>query len=324
MSCLGEGEQQFHSFDMRQFAQLMNAISRGFLREESAEEFESQGLLLEKQRQIANYLNDNPGKWDEANVLTIALILKSLGSTRLHSELGAVARPAVTRLESLHGAEAFRSVNLETIGTLCVGLLPLVQSNDLRRFRTATLSLLNSFQQEVERKTSSYLESRADEKGKKAVASEGEEKWSSRRPALSIYQILKTYSRVQRMWNPKNITADAGTTETGLGAAARRGERIYAGCGFIKASIAGEMGVLKKTDQGNDLPAISADKLFNLPAQALQHYGRNPEVGKEVRQKQEEQLSHLKAAQQASLLNMETLAEKEELFRFLSARGIQR
>ncbi|WP_245331276.1 shikimate kinase [Mesorhizobium sophorae] len=184
---LGSGGQRFGTFTTLELGMMANALGRSVTRGEDTGEIIETALLKDRLHQLARYLHYASDRLEQTHVLNIAVIFKALAKARLFDDLGLLARPALDRLTELHRAPGFAAENnLETMGNLCLAVLPLARSprKSLRWHRRQALNLLNDIQPIVEHKIEAHLKAGDGERTRGP--------YSSRRPALSIYQVLKT------------------------------------------------------------------------------------------------------------------------------------
>ncbi|MEE6176794.1 WXG100-like domain-containing protein [Mycobacterium sp. 050134] len=198
---VGRGAHWFGGFTQAGLGQLANAFARG---EMAAGDVHAQALFTERLHQLADHWGEDPRRLEQAGVLEIATLFKALAKVRLYDDLRALASPGVGRLAQLRKHDDLSGVNLETLGNLSVALLPLVRSPQLRRFREQTLGYLVGLQPLIARKLDLYHS---------RDLAHPDERFATRNPALTVFQILKTYHVVA------NMTARAerrrGTAEFG-------------------------------------------------------------------------------------------------------------
>ncbi|MET2832517.1 shikimate kinase [Mesorhizobium shangrilense] len=183
---LGSGGLRFGAFTTTQLSMIANALARGVMRAGDDGEIAETALLKDRLHQLAHYLHYASDRLEQADALGVTNFFKALVKAQLFDDLGLLARPGLDRLTELHRAPAFAAENnLETMGNLCVALLPLARSprKDLRWHRRQALNLLNDIQPIVEHKIEAYLKAGDAERTRGPC--------SSRCPALSIYQTLK-------------------------------------------------------------------------------------------------------------------------------------
>ncbi|WP_083215102.1 XopAD/skwp family type III secretion system effector [Xanthomonas fragariae] len=192
----GSAELPWQQFDMLGLAQLGNALSR-LLR---VDEEEFQTLGSDKLKALAGHLELHRARFESASVSEIGLIFKALSSAQLHCQMRPLARPALERVAALMHDDGLRATNLEGLGSLCMGLLPLIRSPELTpRHRSHALSVFNTLQPIVERKIALYLTVGG------SPASAQTEQHATRCPALTFFQVLKAYAVVSRQWKPRHV-----------------------------------------------------------------------------------------------------------------------
>ncbi len=201
-SKVGWGVHWFGAFDVGELGQLANALSRGWMAVEG--DVQAQALFAGRLHRLADHWGEDPGRLQQAAVLDIAILFKALVKVRLYDDLRVLGGPGVDRLAQLRGNDDLAGVNLETLGNLSVALLPLVRSLLLRRHRAQTLEFLVKLQPVIAQKMDLY-------RGQ-VPASPGQQ-FSTRWPALTMFQILKTYDVVATMVARRTRTStgfDAG------------------------------------------------------------------------------------------------------------------
>jgi len=206
---VGAGGRRYTDFDPISLSQFANALSRTATVMEG--EPDAQALLLDRLHELADHLDYRPDRLAGADALAVATILKAFSTARLPDDLGVLAPQGLARIEALGGETRFKGEDLETLGNLSVALLPLARSPGLRRHRRQALTVLNGLQPVVARKIDLFL-TRSSERGPTEAddiaMSKPDEGYATRCPALSIYQTLKTYSVVQRLWKRPYIEGD--------------------------------------------------------------------------------------------------------------------
>ncbi|MCP3476666.1 AAA family ATPase [Bradyrhizobium sp. CCGUVB1N3] len=192
---LGTGGRRFGAFTTPELSMIANALGRSVTREQDTAEITETALLSDRLHQLAHHLHYATDRLEQADVLSIANICKALGKVRLFDDLGLLASTGLNRLTELSRAPGFAAENnLETVGNLCVALLPLARSSQkpLRGHRRQALYLLNDVQPVVEQKIAAHL-----------IASEAERTrgpLATRCPALSIYQVLKARAVLENLY----------------------------------------------------------------------------------------------------------------------------
>ncbi|AGS25280.1 hypothetical protein REMIM1_PE00190 (plasmid) [Rhizobium etli bv. mimosae str. Mim1] len=194
---LGTGGLRFSGFTTPALSTIANGLARAVMQGqgEDSGEITQAVLLKDRLHQLAHYLHYATDRLEQADTLDIANILKALAKAQLFDDLGLVAQPGLVRLSELRSAPDFElRINLETMGNLCVALLPLARSprKQLRWQRGRAIKLLNDLQPVVERKVEAHL--RASDAGRTSGTNTG------RCPALSIYQVLKTRAVLETMY----------------------------------------------------------------------------------------------------------------------------
>ncbi len=195
----GSAELPWRQFQMRGIAVLANAMSRlSLLDEEDDEQFRT--LPVAKLQAMAGHLDLHRQQFASASATDIGVLFKALASARLQRWMRPLGQPALERLAGLIGDDGLRQTSLEGIGSLCMGLLPLIRSPELRpRHRGQALHVFNTLQPIVARKIDLYL------RGDGARASAGIEQHATRCPALTFYQVLKAYAVVSRQWKARHL-----------------------------------------------------------------------------------------------------------------------
>ncbi|WP_051390109.1 XopAD/skwp family type III secretion system effector [Bradyrhizobium sp. Ec3.3] len=192
-SGLGTADRRFASFSTPQLGIIANAVGRAVLRGEESGEISETALLKDRLHRLAHYLHYASDRLEQAELLSIANLFKPLAKARLFDDLSSLASVGLNRLDELRGDAGFASRhNLEAMGHLCVAVLPLARSPHLRWHRRQALNLLNDLQGIVEEKIAAHIEADDAERIRGPYA--------SRRPALSIYQVLKTRAILKTMF----------------------------------------------------------------------------------------------------------------------------
>nr|WP_305881693.1 XopAD/skwp family type III secretion system effector [Bradyrhizobium sp. CCGUVB23] len=197
---LGTRGRRFGVFTTPQLSLIANALGRTVMRAEDTGQITQTALLNGRLHQLAHHLQYATDRLEQANALSIATIFKVLGKARLFDELGSLAPTGLGRLEELRRHPGFIAENdLETLGNLCVALLPLARSSQkpLRWHRRQALGLLNDLQSVVEQKIAAHL-----------IASDAERTrgpFATRRPALSIYQVLKARAVLETLYRRPHV-----------------------------------------------------------------------------------------------------------------------
>ncbi|WP_425526352.1 XopAD/skwp family type III secretion system effector [Xanthomonas hortorum] len=192
----GSAELPWQQFDMREIAMVAHATSRMLHLDE--ERFQALGGA--KLQAMAGYLDVHRERFESASATHIGMVFKALSSARLHRQMRSLAQPALERVTVLVGDDGLRQTGLETIGNLCMGLLPLIRSPELSRLhRGHALRVFNTLQPIIERKIDLYLG------GGGSRSSAEIEQHATRRPALTFFQVLKAYAMVSRQWKPRHV-----------------------------------------------------------------------------------------------------------------------
>ncbi|MCC8470714.1 XopAD/skwp family type III secretion system effector, partial [Xanthomonas phaseoli] len=195
----GSAEQPWRQFQMRGIAVMANAMSRLLhLDDEDDEQFQTLGVA--KLQAMAGHLDLHRERFASASAADIGVLFKALASARLQRQMRPLGEPALERVSALIGDDGLRQTSLEAIGSLCMGLLPLIRSPELRpRHRGQALRVFDALQPIVARKIDLYL--RGGEEG----ASADIEEHATRCPALTFYQVLKAYAVVSRQWKARHL-----------------------------------------------------------------------------------------------------------------------
>ncbi|MBB5262708.1 shikimate kinase [Rhizobium leguminosarum] len=196
----GLAELPWQQFEMRGIAMVANAMSRLL----HLDEEQLQTLVGAKLQAMAGHLELHRERFESASVLEIGMLFKALAAARLHRQMRPLAGPALERVSVLVGDDRLddrlRETNLESIGNLCMGLLPLIRSPELTpRHRGHALRVFNTLQPIVERKIDLYLT------GGDSQSSTDIDQHATRCPALTFFQVLKAYSMVSRQWEPRHV-----------------------------------------------------------------------------------------------------------------------
>ncbi|MDO7941787.1 XopAD/skwp family type III secretion system effector [Xanthomonas euvesicatoria] len=195
----GSAELPWQQLDMRGIAMLANAMSRLWhLDDEDDGRFRT--LAVAKLGAMAGHLDVHRERFASALADEIGVLFKALASARLQRQMRPLGRPALERVSALIGDDGLRQTSLEGIGSLCMGLLPLIRSPELSpRHRVQALRVFDTLQPIVARKIDLYLG------GDGARASAGIEQHATRCPALTFYQVLKAYALVSRQWKARHL-----------------------------------------------------------------------------------------------------------------------
>ncbi|QKD86028.1 hypothetical protein XAV_05885 [Xanthomonas axonopodis pv. vasculorum] len=195
----GSAELPWRRFQMRGIAIVANAISQLLhLDDEDDEQFRTLGVA--KLQSMAGHLDLHRELFESASAADIGVLFKALASARLQRQMRPLGQPALQRLAVLIGGDGLRQTSLEGIGSLCLGLLPLIRSPELApRHRVQALRVFDRLQPIVARKIDLYL----GDDG--ARASADIEQHATRCPALTFYQVLKAYAVVSRQWKARHL-----------------------------------------------------------------------------------------------------------------------
>ncbi|WP_078517760.1 type III secretion system effector XopAD [Xanthomonas axonopodis] len=196
----GSAELPWQQLDMRGIAMLATAMSRLWhLDDEDDGQFRT--LAVAKLQAMAGHLDLHRERFASALADEIGVLFKALASARLQRQMRPLGRPALERVSALIGDDGLRQTSLEGIGSLCMGLLPLIRSPELSpRHRVQALRVFDTLQPIVARKIDLYLGG-----GDGARASAGIEQHATRCPALTFYQVLKAYAVVSRQWKARHL-----------------------------------------------------------------------------------------------------------------------
>ncbi|QBH05496.1 hypothetical protein EYC57_22095 [Xanthomonas oryzae] len=196
---VGSAELPWRQFQMRGISVLANAMSRlSHLDEEDDEQFRT--LAVAKLQAMAGHLDVHRERFASASATDIGVLFKALASARLQRQMRSLGQPALERVSALIGDDGLRQTSLEGIGSLCMGLLPLIRSPELTpRHRGQALHVFNTLQPIVARKIDLYL------RGDGARASADIEQHATRCPALTFYQVLKAYAVLSRQWKARHL-----------------------------------------------------------------------------------------------------------------------
>ncbi|MGV7204143.1 XopAD/skwp family type III secretion system effector [Xanthomonas citri] len=195
----GSAELPWWQFQMRGIAVMANAMSRLlYLDEEEDGQFRILGVA--KLQAMVGHLDVHRERFASASATDIGMLFKALASARLQRQMRPLGRPALERVSALIGDDGLRQTSLEGIGSLCMGLLPLIRVPELApRHRVQALRVFDTLQPIVARKIDLYL------RGDGARASAGIEQHATRCPALTFYQVLKAYAVVSRQWKARHL-----------------------------------------------------------------------------------------------------------------------
>ncbi|MCF1443844.1 XopAD/skwp family type III secretion system effector [Ralstonia nicotianae] len=200
----GRASHPWRAFNIVDMAQIGNAFAR--LVQDEGEDFERARTVLQR---LAIHLELHPECFECSGSGHIGVLFKSFASLRMQRELRPLGTPALNRVMTLCRETQLRDEPLETVGNLCLGLLPLARSPELARHRVPALKVFESLQPVVARKIDSYLRHGVRASAGSALrVMDGQEACGTRGPALTFYQILKAYALVVRQWKPRYIQGD--------------------------------------------------------------------------------------------------------------------
>nr|WP_238986163.1 XopAD/skwp family type III secretion system effector [Pseudomonas syringae]SPD89488.1 hypothetical protein PSCFBP6110_P200070 [Pseudomonas syringae pv. cerasicola] len=192
----GSAELPWQQFEMRGLAMVANAISRLLHLDEEQFQILGRAKLLA----MAGHLELHRERFESASAQDIGMLFKALSSAQLHRQMRPLARSALERVAVLAQDDGLRETNLEGLGSLCMGFLPLIRSPELTsRHRGHALRVFNTLQPIIERKIDLYLT------GGVPPSSTDLEQYATRCPALTFFQVLKAYSMVSRQCKPRHI-----------------------------------------------------------------------------------------------------------------------
>ncbi|MGF6812859.1 hypothetical protein OKW30_008076 [Paraburkholderia sp. Clong3] len=200
----------WNAFDMGQIGQIANALAR-LGRAEDRDAERARSVL----RGVAVHLELRPERFERAAGAAVGTLLKAFGQLRMQDALRPIGTAALGRVQALCRDGRLRDAPLESVGNLCMGLLPLARSAQLRRHRVSALQTFNALQPVVARKIDAYLR-QAPGAGAGAALRlrDGDEACGTRCPALSMYQVLKAYSLVAHQWKRPYIEGDRPSVKT--------------------------------------------------------------------------------------------------------------
>ncbi|WP_328590138.1 XopAD/skwp family type III secretion system effector, partial [Pseudomonas amygdali] len=193
---VGSAELPWQQFEMRGLAMVANAMSRLLHLDEEQFQILGRAKLLA----MAGHLELHRERFESASAQDIGMLFKALSSAQLHRQMRPLARLALERVAVLAQENGLRETNLEGLGSLCMGFLPLIRSPELTsRHRGHALRVFNTLQPIIERKIDLYLT------GGVPPSSTDLEQYATRCPALTFFQVLKAYSMVSRQCKPRHI-----------------------------------------------------------------------------------------------------------------------
>nr|WP_015060666.1 XopAD/skwp family type III secretion system effector [Pseudomonas savastanoi]CBZ39966.1 conserved hypothetical protein [Pseudomonas savastanoi pv. savastanoi] len=192
----GSAELPWQQFEMGELAMVANAMSRLLHLDEEQFQILGRAKLLA----MAGHLELHRERFESASAQDIGMLFKALSSAQLHRQMRPLARSALERVAVLAQDDGLRETNLEGLGSLCMGFLPLIRSPELTsRHRGHALRVFNTLQPIIERKIDLYLT------GGVPPSSNDPEQYATRCPALTFFQVLKAYSMVSRQCKPRHI-----------------------------------------------------------------------------------------------------------------------
>ncbi|UIF88502.1 Type III effector protein (Skwp5) (plasmid) [Cupriavidus necator] len=208
---LGWAPLEWSAFEFRQTGQIANALAR-LGRDEDGNAVLARDVLMG----VAVHLELYPERFDSADGRHVGMLLKAFAQLRMHDALRLLATPALERVMTLCQEGRLREEPLESVGTLCMGLLPLARSPQLPRHRVRALQTFDALKPVVEHKIDAYLRQAPGGAGARAGLrlKEGDEACGTRCPALSLYQVLKAYSVVAHQWKPRYISGGRESVKT--------------------------------------------------------------------------------------------------------------
>ncbi|UIF88999.1 hypothetical protein KAF44_27785 (plasmid) [Cupriavidus necator] len=200
---LGWAPLEWSAFEFSQTGQIANALAR-LGRDEDGNAVLARDVLMG----VAVHLELYPERFDSAEGRHVGMLLKAFAQLRMHDALRPLATPALERVMTLCQEGRLREEPLESVGTLCMGLLPLARSPQLQRHRVRALQTFDALKPVVEHKIDAYLRQAPGGAGARAGLrlKDGDEACGTRCPALSLYQVLKAYSVVAHQWKPRYIS----------------------------------------------------------------------------------------------------------------------
>ena len=211
---LSEGKRQWSEFNMVSLAQLANAMSRLHSADDSADDL--QALSQTCLHMLAAHLDTHKSELlGTASAKHIGVIFKALGSANMQKAMKPLVPTALGRVHALIDTDALRGENLESLGTLCMGLVPVQRSPELVRHRKAALKLMDRLKPIADRKIQLLLDQADSTPGNsredQSATGEPAEQFDTRRPALTFVHILKSFAITQSLWKTRWV--DAPRTE---------------------------------------------------------------------------------------------------------------
>ncbi|RLM30106.1 hypothetical protein BHG07_12490 [Brenneria salicis ATCC 15712 = DSM 30166] len=210
MGQLGTRGYAWRDYDLRGMCQIANAVAR--LSGNDEQDIAEGRILLEG---LSAYLELHPECFADADLPGVGILFKAYGKMHIPRALRPLAGPALERVQALIHQDQLRDNPLETVATLSLGLLPVARSPELQRHRVQAVKMLEMMQPIVARKVDAYLrlENTQSDLGGLDLRDNGEA-CGTRSPALSFYQVLKTYNVVARQWNMRNIEGERSDIKT--------------------------------------------------------------------------------------------------------------
>ncbi|MEX3683212.1 hypothetical protein AB3X89_40125, partial [Paraburkholderia sp. BR14320] len=132
---LGRPPLPWSAFDFGHLAQIANALARLRGDEDGDEDGDDARLARGVLMGVAVHLALRPERFDSADGRGVGLLLKAFAQLRMHDALRPLGATALGRVRALCGAGSLRDEPLECMGNLCMGLLPLARSPQLKRHR---------------------------------------------------------------------------------------------------------------------------------------------------------------------------------------------
>ncbi|MCV9879064.1 XopAD/skwp family type III secretion system effector [Brenneria izbisi] len=204
MEQLGTRGYAWRDFDLRGICQIANAVAR--LSGNDEQDIAEGRIVLEG---LSAYLDLHPECFADADLPGVGILFKAYGNMHIPRALRPLAEPALERVQALIQQDQLCDNSLEAVATLSLGLLPVARSPELQRHRVQAVKTLEMMQPIVARKVDGYLrlENTQSDRGGLDLQDNGEA-CGTRSPALSFYQVLKTYNVVARQWNTRNIEGE--------------------------------------------------------------------------------------------------------------------
>ncbi|SUA93244.1 DUF1601 domain-containing protein [Pandoraea pulmonicola] len=183
-------DEPWASYRLIELGQVANAVAR--LAMQRADQV-LPAILAELLQSMGDHVHAH-NMMRDAEALQIATTIKAMAALQLHKTLATLAPSTLARLHRLLPT-GLPGDNLETLGNLCAGLLPLLRNNSLSRYRTETLHVLMALHPHMARKAACFIS--APQHGTPAdPPTTPPESFETRCLALTFYQLLKTYNVV--------------------------------------------------------------------------------------------------------------------------------